>query len=50
MLPNSPDFVGSLPIQDRKPDHPYRHFKKPDLTKIRFKGYKSDKRVKCVLI
>ena len=27
MLPNSPDFVGSLPIQDRKPDHPDRHFR-----------------------
>ena len=38
MLPNSPDFVRSLPIQDRKPNHPDRHFKNPDLTKIRCKG------------
>ena len=29
-----PDLIGSLPIQDRKPNHSDRHFKNPDLTKI----------------
>ena len=33
MLPNSPDFVGSLLIQETKPDHHDRLFKNPDLTK-----------------
>ena len=38
LLPNSPDLIRGLPIQDRKPDHPDRHFKNPDLTKTQFKG------------
>ena len=38
MLPNSLDFVESLPIQERIPDHPNWHFKNPDLTKIRYKS------------
>ena len=33
MLPNSPDLIGSLTIQDRKPNRHGRHFKNPDLTK-----------------
>ena len=40
MLPNSPNLVGSLLIQDRKPDHPDRHFKNTYLKRsdIRVKG------------
>ena len=38
MLPNSPNLIGSHPLQDGKPDNPDRLIKNPELTRIRYKG------------
>ena len=49
MLPNSPDLIGSLPIQDRKLHHPDRHFKNPDLTKIGRYGQNDEDWLLCIV-